>query len=177
MNMYLKKLYLKLAKFNSDAQKILSLHESSHTRIITLEKSYSNLSQLNIKQDELFRQALRCIENSLFRAAHVLSWAAFMDFVENKLAEDGYKKLNKIRPNWRIKNIEDLRENIAEYQIIDSLQLIGLCTKTQKKALHGLLNKRNECAHPTDYFPELNETLGFISELLKRIKGLQDKLL
>lgn len=41
------------------------------------------------------------------------------------------------------------------------------------KALHGLLNRRNECAHPSEYFPDLNETLGYIGELFKRIKQLQ----
>jgi hypothetical protein len=50
-----------------------------------------------------------------------------------------------------------------------------ISTKTQKKALHGLLNKRNECAHPSDFYPELNETLGYISELFQRIMQMQPK--
>ena len=41
------------------------------------------------------------------------------------------------------------------------------------KALHGLLNRRNECAHPSDYFPDLNETLGYLSELFQRIEYLE----
>jgi hypothetical protein len=50
---------------------------------------------------------------------------------------------------------------------------ISLYNKTTMKALHGLLNKRNECAHPSGYFPDFNETLGFIGELFKRIEKLQ----
>jgi hypothetical protein len=41
------------------------------------------------------------------------------------------------------------------------------------KALHGLLNRRNECAHPSEYFPDLNQTLGYVSELFSRIEWLQ----
>ena len=43
------------------------------------------------------------------------------------------------------------------------------------KALHGLLNKRNECVHPSDYYPDVNETLGFISELFTRAETLQKR--
>jgi hypothetical protein len=43
------------------------------------------------------------------------------------------------------------------------------------KALHGLLNRRNECAHPSDYFPNFNETLGYLAELFQRVAFLQNK--
>jgi hypothetical protein len=45
------------------------------------------------------------------------------------------------------------------------------------KALHGLLNKRNECAHPSDFYPDMNGSLGYISELLSRVATLQTKTL
>ena len=48
-------------------------------------------------------------------------------------------------------------------------------TKKEMKAFHGLLAKRNECAHPTSFYPGLNESLGYVSELLKRIETLQAK--
>ena len=43
--------------------------------------------------------------------------------------------------------------------------------------IHGMLNKRNECAHPNDFFPDVNMTLGYISELLTRVATLQPKTL
>ena len=43
------------------------------------------------------------------------------------------------------------------------------------KSLHGLLSKRNECAHPSDYEPEFSETIGYVSELLNRIKKYEMK--
>jgi hypothetical protein len=41
------------------------------------------------------------------------------------------------------------------------------------KAMHGLLNKRNECAHADEYDPSVNDTLGYVDELMKRIRNLQ----
>jgi len=73
--------------------------------------------------------------------------------------------------------VEDLREVSTEYARIEATKVLGLCSKTEMKAYHGLLNKRNECGHPSCYFPDLNETLGYISELLKRIADLQKRIL
>jgi hypothetical protein len=67
---------------------------------------------------------------------------------------------------------EDLRE-WGEFAVIEAGKEAGAYSKTTMKALHGLLNRRNECAHPSEYFPDLNETLGYIGELFKRIKQLQ----
>jgi hypothetical protein len=61
--------------------------------------------------------------------------------------------------------------------LIDASHDLGLTRKNEVKALQGLLNKRNECAHPSNYFPQLNDTLGYISELLQRIATLQPKKL
>ena len=38
--------------------------------------------------------------------------------------------------------------------------------KNVEQALHGLLKRRNLCAHPTDYLPDLNMALGYLSEIL-----------
>jgi hypothetical protein len=130
---------------------------------------------LSVKQDDLLRQALRGVEVQLFRAAHVLGFAALMDFLEEKIAKDNFVGLNGIRPNWRINSIEDLRDVGSDYQIIEAVRALGFCTKTEEKALKGLLNRRNECAHPTDYYPEINQTLGYLTELIKRIEAFQKR--
>jgi hypothetical protein len=163
--------------FERDAHTILSVHEAAPSRLVLLEDTYKRLTTLSIRQDELLRQALRCIENELFRAAHVMAWAGFMDFLEEKLASDGLKKLQGLRPKWKTGSIEDLREDVNEHQLIDAARDLGLCTKTEAKALHGLLNKRNECAHPSDYYPMLNDSLGYVSEVLQRIGQLQPRTL
>jgi hypothetical protein len=164
-----------VAAFEAESHRLLGLHESSPSRTIILKQTYEQLSGLSLKQDDLLRQALRCIEGSLFRAAHVMGWAAFADFLEQKLAEDGLAAVKTARPKWKSSSIEELREEIPEAQLIDVAREIGLCRKNEAKALHGLLNKRNECAHPSEFYPGLNESLGYISELLQRIAQLSRK--
>lgn len=148
--------------------------EQSGTRVITLEESYKKLRALSVKQDDLLRQAFRCTENELYRAAHVMAWAAFIDFLHNKLAEDHFKKLAAAMTNWRLDAIEDLREQ-SDFQVIEAAKKINFLRRSEQKALHGLLNKRNECAHPEDYYPKLNDTLGFVTEILTRIEGFKDR--
>lgn len=158
--------------FEAEAHAVFSPHETSSSRVVILSETYEALGLLAIPQDDLMRQALRCVENGLYRAAHVMAWAAFIDYYENKLAADGLKALSAEYPKWPTSSLEDLRESISEFQLIEAGRKVGVLTKNDVKALHGLLNKRNECAHPSDYFPELNETLGYISELFQRIRKL-----
>jgi hypothetical protein len=158
----------------ADARLILSTVESGRERRFTLDASYVALGRLSLKQDDLFRQALGCVEHQLYRAAHVMAWAAFIDFLHEKLAEDGLVRLRQVRAKWKTRHGEDLRTH-SDHEIIMAGEDCGLYGKTIRKALHGLLNKRNECAHPEEYYPSLNDTLGYIDELFKRVATLRAK--
>lgn len=170
-------LVARLAAFEAEAHGVLAAHESSRSRVVIIEDSYRQLAALSVQQDDLLRQALRCAENGLFRAAHVMAWAAFMDFIEEKLQSDGLAKLRARYSAWAGKDIAEMREHVSEYQLLEATRELGLCTKNETKALHGLLQRRNECAHPSDYHPGLNETLGYLAELLQRIALLQPRTL
>jgi len=171
------RLYItKIKSFVSESHQIFGKHEQSKSRIIILDDTYKKLFNLKIEQNDLFKQSFRCTELGLYRAAHVMGWAAFMDFLEELICSDGLVKLKIQYPNWNVNNIVDLRETINEYQIIEASKKIGIYSKTEKKALHGLLNKRNECAHPSNFYPGLNETLGYLSELLNRIDQTPDSM-
>ena len=162
--------------FKKEAHGLFSKYETSPSRVVDLTKTYQQLSGLSIQQDDLFRQAIRCVEQELYRAAHVMAWAAFMDFLEQKIVSKGFNALHKLYPNWsKYKTVEDLRENVHEFQLIEAARKLNLCSRNRVKALQGLLNKRNECAHPSDFYPELNESLGYISELFQRIAQIQLK--
>ncbi len=168
----------KTTAFEEEAHKILSKHETSKSRVITLEQTRIDLTVLTIRQNELFQEAIICIENGVYRAAHVMAWAGFIDFLEEKLASDGLIKVKAARSTWaKHRSIEELRENVPEYQLIDVAQELGIVPKSGKKSIQGHLAKRNECAHPGSYTPRLNESLGYVSELLSRIKSLQKKSL
>jgi hypothetical protein len=161
--------------FENEAHSILARHEAAVSRVITLEDTYRRLTGLSLRQDELFSEALKCVENRLFKAAHVMAWAGFMDYLEEKMMSEYLAEIKAARPKWSTSSIEDLREQATEYQLIEVCREVKLLGKNEGKALQGLLNKRNECAHPSNYDPGLNETLGFISELLSRINTLQLK--
>jgi len=169
---------LRAEAFRNDANAILGTHESAQkSRIILLEETYDKLALLNLKQDNLFKQALRCAENELYRAAHVMAWAACEDFIEEKLSEDGLVKLRAARPAWQGADIREMAEYIPERQFVDVMKVLGLTTKNETAAFVSLLQKRNECAHPTGYYPDLNQTLGYMSEILLRLKSLSLKSL
>ena len=165
----------RLIQFQREANDILGVIETAKSRIVTLDDSYNQLKNLSLKQDDLFRQALRCVEVGVFRAAHVMAWAGMTDCLHSIVASDSFLSLNQARPNWHITSIEKLRDEVGEYNQIEAFRAANLVSKTERKALQGLLSKRNECAHPADYFPSYNETLGYIAEIFQRIAALQQR--
>jgi hypothetical protein len=162
-------------RFQADVHQILSVHEQSPSRIVVLDETYRKLGNMSLRQDDLMRQALRCIENDLYRAAHVMAWAAFVDFLEEKLSSDGLVRLRALRPSWTGADIGEMAESVPEFQFVELTKPIGLCSKAQMRDLLALLNRRNQCAHPTDYYPDLNMTLGYVAEILQHVSRLQAK--
>jgi len=160
------------AELETSTRAILATHEASADRILTLEGSYQALGKLSLDQEQLFRESLQALEARLFQAAHVLAWAAFVDFLHELLIAEHLAAMRTARPKWKLGAPEDLRE-WSEFGVIEAGKDAGVYSKTTMKALHGLLNRRNECAHPSEYFPDLNTTLGFIGELFKRITQLR----
>jgi hypothetical protein len=158
--------------FRREAEDILGFSESSIHRTALLTKSYEKIDSLSVTQADMLRQALRCVEVGVFRAAHVLAWATLTDFLQTMADHDGYAALNAKYPAWALSTIDDLRDTIGEYNLIEGMFRSGMLTKGEKKALHALLNKRNECAHPTEYFPDLNQSLGYVSECISRLEAL-----
>ena len=160
----------RVSNFENAAHSMLSSFETAPSRVVSLAETRKQVTILNLKQSELLEEAFRAMEVSLFRPAIIMAWAAFMDFVQEKLSADGLAKIHEKRPLWsKWTSLEDLRENVTEFQMLDAARDVKLLTKTETKALKGLLSKRNECAHPSGYKPGLNEALGYVSELLNRI--------
>jgi len=173
--MMLRRIYIRTQSFSKEAHQILSIHEAALSRTVLLDETYKTLKGLSLRQDELLRQALRCIENRLFRAAHILGWTALVDLIEEKLASDGFRKLNSARRNWNISSLDQLQENYPEFQIIEACKDVGLATRSEMRILQGFLSKRNLCAHPSNFFPDYNQTLGYIADVLDRVKNIQSK--
>ena len=75
------------------------------------------------------------------------------------------------RTGWSIASAEDLR-HYSDFQVIEAGKDAKMYPAQTMRMMHGWLGSRNECAHPSDYFPDLNMTLGYISELVDRVKRL-----
>lgn len=160
-------------RFETEAHQILgSVETSGQSRTMNLRETVGRVSQINQKQRDILQQALRCCELGLFRASHVMAWSALIDRIQEVCSIDSFTKLNAVNPKWNISDLHQLRENFTEFAVIQAAHKAGLLRKTEMKALHGMLSRRNECAHPSDYYPDLNQTLGFISELLARFEKL-----
>jgi len=167
---------LRAASFEVAAHAVFSSFDSSPSRVIELVEARKQLTILSLKQDDLMREALRAVEVDLLRPAIVMAWAAFMDFLEDKLASDNLAAVHAKRAAWaKHKSIDDLKENVSENQLIEVAKDVKVITKAEMKALHGLLSKRNECAHPTGYKPKLSEAVGFVAELLNRIPTIEQR--
>jgi hypothetical protein len=165
------KIILRLERVKADSTKEFSKIETSVTRIVNLDNTRKRIGSLSIRQNDNFLEAIKCIEFGLYKSSHVIAWSGFIDFLEQLIAQDNLMKIFEIRKDLqKYSSIEEIAENISEYEMIEIAFKMKILTKKEKKTLHGLLSKRNECAHPCDYKPDLNETLGYVSELLNRIE-------
>jgi hypothetical protein len=171
--MTLNRVLNRVKSFQDDAHKILSIHEAAPSRTVLLDKTYKELQELSVEQDELLRQALRCIENDLYRAAHILAWTALIDLIESTLASDGFVKLRTVRPNWNACSVDELREEVSDFQIIEACKDLRIVNKSEMRILHGFLSKRNLSAHPSNFFPDYNQTLGYMADIMSSMKNIQ----
>ena len=104
-----------------------------------------------------------------------MAWAGFIDYIEEIIgSKENFSRVVNSKSGWkRFKNVEKLRENVPEAQLIEAARDIDIISKQEMKSLLGTLSKRNECAHPSSYHPGLNETIGYIGDLLIRIEKIE----
>ena len=150
-----------------------SIDSAGQSRTVKLENTYNKLNFMNFVQDDILRQAIRCTEHGLYRSAHVMAWSAAIDFLqEYAMQSSRINSIAKVRPKWNVVDVDDLKEKIGDFAIIEAMRDANLIRRRQSKAFFGLLSKRNECAHPTGYYPDLDQTLGYISEIIYRLSQL-----
>lgn len=168
----------RVAAFESEAHVVLATFETAPSRLISVTNTRKQIGILNLKQSELLEEAIASVEHALYRPAIVMAWAAFMDFLEEKMTSDGFVRLHSVRPAWiGLTTVEELREGQTEFAMLEAARHLKLLGKGEHKSLQGLLSKRNESAHPSGYKPGLNEALGYISELLNRIPTIGQRAL
>lgn len=145
--------------------KILENFENSIHRVVTIQDMYSQLDKLSVRQDKLIREAIDCIKFRLFRASIVLSWSAMSDFLTEIYIE-------KIDSN---KTFEEVGNTFNDNRLIEQLRANNLIDKQTERLLKGNLATRDEFAHPSPYEPDLNQSLGYVSQILTRMSYLKSK--
>lgn len=178
MNPSISFIVAKVTAFEREAHDLLAHFETAPSRVISLAETRRQIGILSLKQTELLEEAVLSVEHGLYRPGIVMAWAAFMDFLQEKMTSDGFLHLHRVRPGWsKLATLEELREGQTEYAMLDAAREMKLLGKGEHKSLRGLLSKRNESAHPSGYTPGLNEALGYIAEVMNRIPTIRQRKL
>lgn len=162
----------RLSSFKAEISEILSeAEEALPSRVYNAHESLQKVSALSFQQSDALRQAVRCVEARLNQAAFVMAWTAVADLLlEVSVHQRG--KILEVRDKWSFTDKASLADERGDYAIIEALKVAGVITKTEMKTLHGLLHRRNQCAHRTDVYPTPNEALGYIDEAILAIERL-----
>ena len=157
----------RIAKTKAEAHRILSRHELSRSRVIELDGLFKQLSNLPIDVQDYFREAVKCLENGLFRAAIVMAWSGHFYVYAEKLMLGHEQAIRQARKKWQFSDAADLKEQVGEAQILDIGKEVKFLNRANLKILQGRLSTRNECAHPTLYSPSRNLAIGYVDEMLR----------
>lgn len=98
-------------------------------------------------------EAIVCAEQSLFRAAIVLSWVGAMALLHDRTVAAHLASFNteavKRDPKWKAAKTTDDLGKMKEATFLDIAASISLVGKNVKQELDGCLKLRNSCGHPT----------------------------
>lgn len=150
------------------AHQLLAVHERSPSRVILLADLSKSLAGAPVDVQDYFREAISCLENGLFWAAIVTSWAGHFHMFSETLYHSHEVNIRACRPKWRFGDLAELKEQYPEAQILDVGKEVKFVGKAQLKVLHGQLSQRNQCAHPTLYKPSMNVAIGYVDEQIRQ---------
>lgn len=158
----------KVARAEKEAHSILAQHEVSNSRVILLEDLIKKISGSPVDVQDYFKEAIRCLEIGVNRAAIVFSWAGHFHVLSEKLFNNHESDIRLKRPKWNFSDLVELKEKYPESQILDIAKDVNYVKKAELKILQGQLSKRNQCAHPTLYQPSLNTAVGYVDEMIRQ---------
>lgn len=164
--MSIEELLQRVNNFHSECSSLLGKHEDAlATRVFHARQTLERVNTLSFEQSDALKQAVRCVESGLFKAAFVIAWTAPADLLLG-LGERKKAEIKVVRPKWEYHDKTSLSETQSDYAIIEALKEGKVIGKSDMKTLHGLLHRRNQCAHPSQVHPDANAALGYISETI-----------
>lgn len=106
----------------------------------------------NESAKEFLTEAVVCAEQSLFRAAVVLSWVGAMALLHDAAVSKHLSQLNaealRRDVKWKTAKVSDDLGRLKESVFLEIAQAISMIGKNVKQELDGCLKLRNACGHP-----------------------------
>lgn len=98
-------------------------------------------------------EAIVCAEQSLFRAAVILSWVGAIALLHKAVVSSHLASFNteaiKRDPKWKAAKTPDDLGRLKEATFLEIAASISMIGKNVKQELDGCLKLRNACGHPT----------------------------
>lgn len=114
-------------------------------------------------------EAIICAEQSLFRAAVVLSWAGSVSLLHTHVVSKHLQAFNaeasRRDPKWKVaKTIDDLGR-IKESAFLEICESVSIFGKNVKQELEACLKLRNACGHPNSLKVGANKVAAHLEVL------------
>lgn len=152
--------------FEAEAAELLSTSDGAiQSRVYNASDALKRISELTFEQADALKQSIRCVEHNLYQAAFVMAWTAVADLILD-ISVSRLSEVKAVRTKWKFSDKVSLSEECGDFAIVEALKDSKIISKSEMKTLHGLLHRRNQCAHRSDIFPTANEALGFIDEVV-----------
>ena len=118
---------------------------------------------------EFVTEAIVCAEQSLFRAAIVLSWVGAMSLLHAEVISKHLAAFNaeatKRDAKWKPAKSADDLGRMNEAALLEIAQTVGLIGKNVKQELDACLKLRNGCGHPNSLRVGPNRVAAHIETL------------
>ena len=121
-----------------------------------------------------FEQARRCLAHDLTRPAHVAAWNSFVALAFAQLADDDFAALRTSKHRAEL-SLDDLMRAVHGRELIRLLARHELVAADDGTVLDDVLRRRNDCAHPMPYEPDLAETATYLSSILSLSASLTEQ--
>jgi hypothetical protein len=118
---------------------------------------------------DFLSEAIVCAEQSLPRAAIVLSWVGAIAIMQREVVDNHLTAFNtealKREPKWKPAKTADDLGRLKETMFLEVAQAVGLIGKNVKHELDNCLKLRNGCGHPNTLKVGSNKVAAHIETL------------
>ena len=153
---------------DADHRTVVGAVAKTKARAATVEAALHTIHGLTTRQTDLLTEAALAIRFGLYRSAFVSAFAAVADELTERIDRKGHLATIAAARRWKLTTVEDLQDQ-SDFNVAEAAKDATTISKAQMKSFHGLLHRRNQCAHPSGYTPTLDEALGYVSEVVRLI--------